>query len=128
MLCKAHGYWLVAHILKRLNLAKMNGVIGWCKPCLPTACSYYGCANKIILHTLRSLTIDELTHIAGVDFKFPCCRACDDLKSWEVLSEDCLSAESASSAAPNFLNQRREAEGRGRGCIFVWLLYFGQAK
>ena len=22
---------------------------------------------------------------------FPCYRACDDLKSWEVLSEDCLS-------------------------------------
>ena len=47
----------------------------------------------------------------GVDFKFPCYRACDDLKSWEVLSEDCLSE--ASSAAPNFLKQRRKQAVEG---------------
>ena len=46
----------------------------------------------------------------------PCCRACDDLKSWEVLSEDLFDHRDkprfvwlvrASSAAPNFLKQRR---------------------
>jgi hypothetical protein len=81
---------------------------------------------------LIPLTGEGLTRLAGCDFKFPCCRAYDDLKSWEVLSEDChnrlsalalsevgedpcglLSAESASSAAPNFLKQRRKQAAGG---------------
>ncbi len=62
------------------------------------------------------------------DLNSPCCRACDDLKSWEILSEDCLS--------PKFLlGEFRSAqlfeaaqEISGMGCLFVWVLYFGQAK
>ena len=48
----------------------------------------------------------------------------------EVGEDPCglMSAESESSAAPNFLNQRRTAEGRGGGCSFLWLLSFEQAK
>ncbi len=42
--------------------------------------------------------------------------------------EDCLSAESTSSAAAHFVEQLREAVGLDVGCLFVWLLYFGQAK
>ena len=45
-----------------------------------------------------------------------------------VFGEDCLSAESASSAAARFGEKHREAEGRGGGCSFLWLLSFEQAK
>jgi hypothetical protein len=43
-----------------------------------------------------------------------------------VFGEDCLSAESASSAAARFGEKRRIQAAAG--CLFVWLLYFGQAK
>ena len=57
----------------------------------------------------------------------PCCRACDDLKSWGGLSEDCLSAESASSAAPNFLKQRRK-QAAGGALFFGYFLLAKQKK
>ena len=34
----------------------------------------------------------------------------------------------ASSAAAHFVEQLRVAAGLDVGCLFVWLLYFGQAK
>ena len=40
--------------------------------------------------------------------------------------EDCLSE--ASSAAARFGEKRREAAGRGGGCSFLWLLFFGHTK
>ena len=43
-------------------------------------------------------------------------------------SEDCLRAASPSSAAARLFEQRREAVGHGRGCSFLWLLSFEQAK
>ena len=57
----------------------------------------------------------------------PFTGTCDDLKSWEVLSEDCLSAESASSAAPNFLKQRRK-QAVGGALFFGYFLLSKQKK
>jgi hypothetical protein len=35
---------------------------------------------------------------------------------------------SPSSAAARLFEQRKGAEGHGRGCLLLWLLSFGQAK
>ncbi len=69
------------------------------------------------------------------DLHSPCYRACDDLKSWEILSEDLFEHRDkpcfvwlvrASSTAPNFLKQRRkQAVG---GALFFGYLSFEQAK
>jgi hypothetical protein len=70
---------------------------------------------------------EGLTHIAGFDFKPPAAAPSIAGKAG-VFGEDCLSAESASSAAARFGEKHREAEGRDGGCLFVWVLYFGQDK
>jgi len=37
MLWKAHGYWAAEQVLKRINVAKLVGFMGWRKRSLPTA-------------------------------------------------------------------------------------------
>ena len=85
------------------------------------------CGFKALNRFFKFNKIYLALHSHGVDFKLPCCRACDDLKSWEILSEDCLSAESASSAAPNFLKQRRK-QAVGGALFFGYFLLSKQKK
>jgi 2-hydroxychromene-2-carboxylate isomerase len=69
---------------------------------------------------------EGLKHIAGFDFDFdfdfdlktPAAASSIAGKAG-VFGEDCLSAESASSAAARFVEKRREAEGRGGG-VFLF--------
>ena len=70
-------------------------------------------------------TGEGLTHLAGFDLKSPAAAPSIAGKAG-VFGEDCLSE--ASSAAARFGEKRREAEGRGRGYSFLWLLSFEQAK
>jgi hypothetical protein len=63
----------------------------------------------------------------GFDFQSPAAMPSNAEKAGDF-SEDCLRAASPSSAAARLFEQRREAEGHGRGCSFLWLLSFEQAK
>ncbi len=81
------------------------------------------------LLTLNPLASKVLTHIAGFDLDLKSPAAAPSIADEAgVFGEDCQSAESASSAAACFGEKRREAEGRGGGCRFLWLLSFWTSK